>query len=100
PSEEAWKERMAKFGERDYGLVACVEGEIVGMLSLQVSPRLRRAHVGDLGMVVHDQWAGKGGHRAHESGHRTCRQLVQPLALGTYGLHRQRPGIAPIQEAR
>ena len=60
PSEEAWKERLTKFGERDYGLVACVEGEIVGMLSLQVSPRLRRAHVGDLGMAVHDKWAGKG----------------------------------------
>ena len=60
PSEEAWKERLAKFGERDYGLVACVEGEIVGMLSLQVSTRLRRAHVGDLGMAVHDKWAGKG----------------------------------------
>ena len=60
PSEEAWKERLAKFGERHYGLVACVEGQIVGMLSLQVSPRLRRAHVGDLGMAVHDKWAGKG----------------------------------------
>ena len=60
PSEEAWKERLAKFGERHYGLVACVEGQIVGMLSLQVSTRLRRAHVGDLGMAVHDKWAGKG----------------------------------------
>jgi L-phenylalanine/L-methionine N-acetyltransferase len=60
PSEEAWKERLSKFSERDYGLVACVEGEIVGMLSLHVSPRLRRAHVGDLGMAVHDKWAGKG----------------------------------------
>jgi putative acetyltransferase len=60
PSEEAWKERLAKFGERDFGLVARIEGEIVGMLSLQVSPRLRRAHVGDLGMAVHDKWAGKG----------------------------------------
>src|SRR3954468_20963667 len=38
PSEEAWKERLAKFGEREYGLVACVEGEFVGILSLQVSP--------------------------------------------------------------
>jgi putative acetyltransferase len=60
PSEQAWKERLAKFGERDYALVASVEGEIVAMLSLHVSPRLRRAHVGDIGMVVHDKWAGKG----------------------------------------
>jgi len=60
PSEEAWKERLAKFTDRDYGLVACVEREIVGMLSLHASRRLRRAHVGDLGMAVHDKWAGKG----------------------------------------
>jgi putative acetyltransferase len=61
PSEEMWKERLAKFGERDYGLVACVEGEIVGMVWLHAglhSPR--RAHVGYLGMAVHDKWAGKG----------------------------------------
>ena len=60
PSEAEWKERLAKFGERTYGLVACVEGEIVGMLSLEASSRPRRAHVGWLGMVVHDTWAGKG----------------------------------------
>src|SRR5712691_4482721 len=30
PSEESWKERLAKFGANDYALVACVEGEIVG----------------------------------------------------------------------
>jgi putative acetyltransferase len=61
PSEESWKERLAKFGERDYGLVACVESEIVGMLSLHSGPwSTRRAHVGYLGMAVHDKWAGKG----------------------------------------
>ena len=60
PSEEAWKARLTTFGDRDVARGAGVEGEIVGMLSLHVSPRLRRAHVGDLGMVVHDKWAGKG----------------------------------------
>jgi putative acetyltransferase len=43
PSEEAWKERLAKFGERDFGLVARIEGEIVGMLSLQVSALMKAA---------------------------------------------------------
>ena len=43
PSEEAWKERLAKFGERDYGLVACVEGEIVGMLSQYTTSGRARA---------------------------------------------------------
>lgn len=61
PSEEAWKERLAKFGERDFGLVACLEGEIVAMLSLHSGTSApRRAHVGYLGMAVHDKWAGKG----------------------------------------
>jgi putative acetyltransferase len=60
PSEEKWKERLAKFGERDYGLVACVEGEIVGMLGLQAGSSPRRAHVGHIWMAVHDRWAGKG----------------------------------------
>src|SRR5439155_17097384 len=47
PSQESWKERLAKFGANDYGLVACVEGEIVGMLSLmQTGPSPRRKHVG------------------------------------------------------
>src|SRR3954462_9046491 len=61
PSEEKWKERLAKHGDNDYGLVACVEGEIVGMAFLHAaaySPR--RAHVGHLGMAVHDKLFGKG----------------------------------------
>ena len=61
PSEESWKERLAKFGNNDYGLVACVEAEIVGMLSLMpTTPSPRRKHVGWLGMVVHDKWQSKG----------------------------------------
>ena len=61
PSEESWKERLAKFGPNDYGLVACVEGEIVGMLSLTATTSSpRRKHVGWLGMAVHDQWQSKG----------------------------------------
>jgi L-phenylalanine/L-methionine N-acetyltransferase len=61
PSEELWKERLAKFGEQNYGLVACVEGEVVGMLSLHpASTSPRRKHAATIGMAVHDKWAGKG----------------------------------------
>ena len=61
PSEESWKERIAKFGANDYALVACVEGEIVAMLSLMATtPSPRRKHVGWLGMAVHDKWQSKG----------------------------------------
>ena len=45
PSEESWKERLAKFGANDYALVACIEGEIVGMLSLMATtPSPRRSN--------------------------------------------------------
>jgi L-phenylalanine/L-methionine N-acetyltransferase len=61
PSEEVWKERLAKFGEQNYGLVACVEGQVVGMLSLSpTSASPRRKHAATIGMAVHDKWAGKG----------------------------------------
>jgi putative acetyltransferase len=61
PSEEKWKERLAKYGDRDYGLVASVDGKIVGMLGLQATPwTARRTHAAHIGMAVHDQWVGKG----------------------------------------
>jgi L-phenylalanine/L-methionine N-acetyltransferase len=44
-----------------YSLVACVEGEVVGSLSLETSPtRWRMRHVGSIGMAVRDDWQGKG----------------------------------------
>jgi len=48
PSEESWKERIAKFGANDYALVACVEGEIVGMLA----PLFREVTTGDLAVCA------------------------------------------------
>ncbi len=61
PSEESWKERLAKFGDQNIGLVACVEREIVGMLSLWPSSNSpRRKHAAYLGMAVHDKWQSKG----------------------------------------
>jgi putative acetyltransferase len=40
PSEESWKERLAKFGDQNIGLVA--------------------KHAAYLGMAVHDKWQSKG----------------------------------------
>ncbi|MFL5419810.1 MAG: hypothetical protein ACJ79Y_03470, partial [Myxococcales bacterium] len=43
PSEEMWKERLAKLAPDHFGLVACVEGQIVGTLVLHpASTSLRR----------------------------------------------------------
>ena len=41
--------------------MACVEGEVVGSLSLHTSStRWRMRHVGSIGMAVRDDWQGKG----------------------------------------
>jgi putative acetyltransferase len=61
PSEELWKKRLADRPKGMYSLVACVNGDVVGNLTLfhrAASPR--RQHAGELGMGVHDRWQGKG----------------------------------------
>ena len=61
PSAETWRERLAEPPEGLYSLVACVEGEVVGSISLETSPtRPRMRHVGSIGMAVRDDWQGKG----------------------------------------
>jgi L-phenylalanine/L-methionine N-acetyltransferase len=61
PSAETWRERLAEPPEGVYSLVACVEDEVVGNLSLHTSPtRWRMRHVGSIGMAVRDDWQGKG----------------------------------------
>ncbi len=42
-----------------HSLVACVGGQIVGQIGLHRQGG-RRAHVGDIGMGVHDGWTGRG----------------------------------------
>ena len=60
PQVESWRERLAEPPE-GYSLVACVEGEVVGELSLHTSPtRWRMRHVGSIGMAVRDDWQGRG----------------------------------------
>jgi putative acetyltransferase len=60
-SVEQWRKRLAEPPEGLVSLVACVESEVVGQLSLQTFPtRPRRRHVGHIGMAVRDDWQGKG----------------------------------------
>src|SRR5262249_57996197 len=60
-SVEQWRKRLAEPPEGLVSLVACVESEVVGQLSLQTFPtRPRRRHVGHIGMAVRDDWRGKG----------------------------------------
>ena len=61
PSIEVWRKRLAEPPEGMYGLVACVEGEVVGNCGLHTLPQSpRRRHVGQVGMAVRDDWQGKG----------------------------------------
>jgi L-phenylalanine/L-methionine N-acetyltransferase len=61
PRAEMWRERLSEPPEGLYSLVACVEGEVVGSLSLETSPtRWRMRHVGSIGMAVRDDWQGQG----------------------------------------
>jgi len=61
PSVEQWRKRLAEPQEGLYVLVACVDGEVVGQIGLNTFPaRPRRHHVGSIGMVVRDDWQGKG----------------------------------------
>ncbi len=62
PSVEQWRQRLAEPPEGLFSLVACVENnEVVGQLGLHTFPgRPRRRHVGQIGMVVRDDWQGQG----------------------------------------
>jgi putative acetyltransferase len=61
PSAESWRKRLADQSEDRIGLVACIDGEVVGDISLVYGDRTpRRRHVGQLGIVVHDDWQGRG----------------------------------------
>lgn len=60
PSVESWKKRLAEKPTSLYCLVACVDDELVGTLSLKHETHPRRRHSGYVGMSVHDLWQGRG----------------------------------------
>ena len=59
-STEVWRKRLASNDDTQITLVAAVAGEVVGNLGLTRITRPRRAHVGEIGMAVRDDWQGKG----------------------------------------
>ncbi len=60
PSAESWRKRLAEKPTSLYSLVACVDDELVGTISLSHETHPRRRHVGYIGMSVHDLWQGRG----------------------------------------
>jgi L-phenylalanine/L-methionine N-acetyltransferase len=59
-SLEVWRKRLTERSESHHALVATVSGEVVGNLGLTRLTRPRRAHVGEIGMGVRDDWQGRG----------------------------------------
>ena len=61
PSAEMWRQRLSEQQEGLFSLVACVEDEVVGEISLHTTPtRWRMRHVASIGMAVGDDWQGQG----------------------------------------
>ena len=61
PSVEQWRKKIAEPPEGLYSLVACIDRDIVGQIGLHTRPgQPRRCHVGAIGMMVRDDWQGKG----------------------------------------
>jgi len=59
-SLESVREQLTKSGEGDHLLVAEIEGEVVGVIGLHTSSRPRVNHKAEVGMMVRDDWKGKG----------------------------------------
>jgi putative acetyltransferase len=59
-SQEFWRKRCNERPESMHALVACVQEKIVGNAAINIPPRPRRRHVGELGLVVHDAWHRRG----------------------------------------
>lgn len=60
-SAEQRRKRLAEYDDGAHPLVAVVEGEVVGQLTLHVMSRqARRRHAAGLGMAVRDDWHGRG----------------------------------------
>ena len=59
-SLESVRELLSKSTESDHILVAVVDGEVVGVIGLHTLSRPRVNHRAEIGMMVRDDWQGKG----------------------------------------
>jgi len=59
-SLESVRDFLTKSGENDHILVGVVDGEVAGVIGLHTSSKPRVNHRGEIGMMVRDDWQGKG----------------------------------------
>ncbi|CAH0277220.1 Spermine/spermidine acetyltransferase [Erwinia aphidicola] len=60
PSLKKWQERIASVPDGVQMLVACIDNEIAGLLTLEVNGRARRRHTATFGIAVDAHQRGKG----------------------------------------
>src|SRR5690606_15081634 len=59
-SVDVWRKRLVAGNERHIQLVALHNNEVIGSIGLEQYSRIRRSHVGALGMGVELAWQNKG----------------------------------------
>lgn len=60
PSEELWKKRLSEPGDKVYNYVAEQDGKVVALSGLMLSEQVRRKHVAQIWITVHDDWQNRG----------------------------------------
>jgi len=60
PTLKKWQTRCTDLPTGHYSLVACLEDQVIGQLSLMVESSPRRSHVATFGMGVKDNVQGQG----------------------------------------
>ncbi len=59
-SVESIRQRLAQSPPNTYSLVAEVDGRVVGSAGLHVEENMRRRHCASIGIMVHDDFQGRG----------------------------------------
>jgi L-phenylalanine/L-methionine N-acetyltransferase len=59
-SQEFWRKRCLERPENMRVIVACAQDAVVGCAAISIPVPVRRRHVGELGLVVHDAWQRRG----------------------------------------
>src|SRR5207244_10837707 len=90
-STEFTRERFGQARPDSYGLVAVVDGRVVGNLGLHIVQNARRRDVGALGMSVHDAFQNRG------IGSALIAPMVE-LADNWLGLRASEPEASPQDE--